>query len=156
MAIEIVNGSLLDAEENLIVHQVNCKGEMNTGIAEQIKEKWGQVFRDYKSLADSFHESELLGTTQAVVIGHMQAVVNLFGQGNYGYDGERYTNYEAIYSGLESVAELARRDSLSVAIPYNMGCDRGGANWEIVYKMIEVLFKDIDVKIYKYNPSEEK
>lgn len=140
--IKIVNGDLLDAEENLILHQVNCKGKMNSGVAKAIRGKWGEVFRDYKSLTDHATPSELLGTIQIVGVGNKQAVVNMFSQDSYGYDGERHTNYEAIYKCLEEVARVARRYNLSVAIPFAMGSDRGGASWSIVYAMIEEVFKN--------------
>lgn len=151
--IKIVNGDLLEAKENLIVHQVNCQGKMGSGIADQVKKKWFNVYKEYKGLTDKFVESELLGFAQIVGIGDKQAVVNLFGQNKYGYDGLRYTNYEAIYSGLERIAEVARRHNLSVAIPYNIGCDRGGANWNIIYKMIEEVFKNHTQPIVIYNLS---
>lgn len=149
--VKIVNGDLLDAEERLIIHQVNCQGKMNSGVAKAIREKWGQVFRDYKSLTEHVVPSELLGTTQVVGIGNKQAVVNMFSQDDYGYDGERYTSYEAFYRCLVRVERIARRYNLSVALPYNIGCDRGGANWNIIYTMIEEVFKNHTQPIVIYN-----
>ena len=92
-----------------------------------------------------------MGHSQLVVIDEEKGkyIYNLFGQFNYGYDGLRYTNYEAIFNGLSKIKQLAQRHNLSVALPYNMGCDRGGANWGIVSKMIEVIFEDYEVHIYR-------
>lgn len=149
--IKIINGNLLDAEENLILHQVNCQGKMNSGVAKAIREKWGQVFRDYKAITENTAPSELLGLMQVVDIGNRQAVVNLFSQENYGYNGERFTNYEAIFVALERVATMARKYNLSIALPYNMGCDRGGANWNVIYTMIEEVFKNHTQPIVIYN-----
>ena len=41
----------------------------------------------------------------------------------------------------------------TIAIPYLMGCHRGGGDWNIVYKMIEEVFDDSDceVLICEYN-----
>jgi hypothetical protein len=77
-------------------------------------------------------------------------IAHLFAQRYYGYDGKRYTDYEALYKGLEYVSEVATTFKKSVAIPYKIGSDRGGANWEIVLKMIEVLFKDVETTIYQF------
>lgn len=158
--IKIVNGDLLESKENLILHQVNCQGKMNSGVAKAIREKWERVFYLYElKVGAELNPSRLLGQVQSVVVnphgdfgehGH-QYVVNLFSQDKYGYDGERYTNYEALYRCLEQVAKVARLQNYSVALPYNMGCDRGGANWNIVYTMIEEVFKNHTQSIVIYN-----
>lgn len=127
--IKTVNGDLLEAKENLIVHQVNCQGKMGSGIADQVKKKWYNVYQEYKAVCDANLDTALMGYAQVVGIGNKQAVVNLYGQKFYGYEGKRYTDYEAIYKALEHTAYIARNHNLSVAIPYKMGCDRGGASW---------------------------
>jgi hypothetical protein len=40
----------------------------------------------------------------------------------------------------------------SVAFPYKMSSDRGGADWNVVLAMIESVFKntDITIEIWKY------
>jgi len=38
---------IVDAQTNVIAHQVNCQGIMGSGIAKQIKEKWFDVFKQY-------------------------------------------------------------------------------------------------------------
>lgn len=151
--IRIVNGDLLEAEENLIVHQVNCQGKMNSGVAKAIRGKWGRVFDKYSLMCQNYDSFELLGQVQSILVNEesRQYVVNMFSQHNYGYGGERYTNYEALYRCLEQIASVARRHNYSVALPYNIGCDRGGANWNIVYTMIEEVFKNHTQPIVIYN-----
>jgi O-acetyl-ADP-ribose deacetylase (regulator of RNase III) len=136
-------GNLLDAKDDIIVHQVNCQGKMNSGIAKQIREKWPIVFARYNT------SNKQLGNIQFVKVEEDKHVCNLFSQLDYGYDGKKYTNYEAIYIGLMKIKEAAQERGLSVAIPYNMGCDRGGASWKIVCAMIEVIFEDYEVHIYR-------
>lgn len=150
--IKIVNGDLLDAEENLILHQVNCQGKMNSGVAKAIREKWGRVYEKYSNLS-MLNPSALIGQVQSVLVDDSkpQYVVNMFSQENYGYDGKRYTSYDALHDCLEQVAKVARQQNYSVALPYNMGCDRGGANWNIVYAMIEEVFKNHTQPIVIYN-----
>lgn len=146
-----VHGDLLEATENIIVHSVNCQGVMGSGIAKQVKDKWYEVYKDYKRLCDTWLDTGLLGHAQLVRVDDDKFVANVFGQKQYGYNGERFTNYEALYEGLENVAKYARRFNLSVALPYKLGCDRGGADWDIVYAMIESVFKNHTQPITIYN-----
>lgn len=75
-------------------------------------------------------------------------VANLCGQEKYGYDKQRYTNYEGIYVALEKLANYCKQNNLkSVAFPWKMSSDRGGADWMVICSMIEAAFKDIDIII---------
>lgn len=149
------HGDLLEAPEDIIVHQVNCQGKMNSGIARQMREKWPDVYKAYMNVwrwneADENSERrDLLGTAQVVAVGPNKFVVNLFGQNEYGYDGQRYTSYDALYDGLTYIKEKAKEQGLSVAIPFKIGCDRGGADWFIVDSMIQRIFADYKVHLYK-------
>ena len=78
-----------------------------------------------------------------------QYICNMFAQNMYGYDGRRYTNIDALRSCFTKLAQYAREDGLTVAMPYKVGCVRGGANWEVVYKMIEEIFRDVNVELWR-------
>lgn len=154
MAIKIVEGNLLDTNCNLILHQVNCMGKMRSGVAKQIREKWGKVYEKFINTYKYTPSSvDLLGQVESVLVSDQgeQYVVNMYSQFNYGYNGDRYTNYEALYKCLEQAGKVAKERNLTVALPYHMGCDRGGAQWNIVYEMIRYTMLDVDVTIYKYN-----
>ena len=62
-------------------------------------------------------------------------VINMFSQEHYGYDGKRYTSYNAFWSCLGHIRETVPKGS-KIAFPYKIGCDRGGANWDVIYMMI--------------------
>lgn len=155
MTIKIVSGNLLEATENIIVHQANCQSKMGSGIAKQIRNKWNNVYKAYLDYSNVFSDIGLLGDVLFVSVNETKdkIVANLYGQLKYGYDGKRYTNYEAIYSGLEQIRDYAIKNDYSVAIPFKLGSDRGGADWSVIYGMIESVFKDseIDVTIYKWD-----
>ena len=145
--IKIVEGNLLEAKEEYICHQVNCQGAMGSGVALQIKKEYPQAYEDYVTLCKETNNA-LLGYEQYVRIDENKFIVNLFGQDKYGY-GKRQTNYIALIMAITSV--LDRVDG-SIAIPYNMGCDRGGADWNKLYFILEVLAEDFkyDIVIYKF------
>lgn len=162
--VHYVNGNLLESNCPVICHQVNCMGKMNSGIAKAIREKWPVVFKEYKELSESWHSwayahydqnpedwvmMAMLGKVQQVQVAENQFVLNLFGQGSYGYDGKRYTSYDAFWECLHGIRALVSQE-VPLAFPDHIGCCRGGANWTIIKTMIEeVLGEDYEVYIYK-------
>jgi len=44
---------------------------------------------------------------------------------------------------------IAKKNNLSIAIPYGIGCGLAGGKWDIVYDIIEEVFNDYDVVIYR-------
>jgi len=148
MPITIRDGDLLESGERVICHQVNCQGVMGSGLAKQIKAKWPEVYSSYKKYCDSFTNKKLLlGKAQGVrVNGNTQIVYNLFGQNTYGY-GHLYTSYDALQKCFIRVA--AKHRGQTIAMPYMLGCNRGGGDWSVVYKMIEDAFAYCNVVLYR-------
>lgn len=140
-------GNLLDAQTDVIAHQVNCQGVMGSGVAKQIKEKWPDVFAQY-SYHTTMLENACLGNCQLVQINESQFVANLFGQRYYGRENLRYTSYDGIYDALAKLqVYMNTRNCNSVAFPYKMSSDRGGADWDIILAMIESVFKNTNITI---------
>lgn len=48
-------GNILDSGADVICHQVNCQGAMNSGVAKAIREKWPVVYKAYR---EKFQEME--------------------------------------------------------------------------------------------------
>ena len=157
-------GNLLDAPVDYICQQVNCQGRMSSGIAKAIKEKWSIVYDEY---VQKYQEREdeilrtsgsfeyipstgetLLGEIQLIQIDIDKIVINMFAQEYYGYDGKKYTSYDAFWTCLEGIKLTVPKGS-KIGFPYRIGCGLGGANWQVISTMIEeVLSKDFDVYIY--------
>lgn len=142
----------------VICHQVNCQGVMGSGVAKQIREKYPVVFNGYKTLCNQRSPENLLGEAQFVEINDdtLLGVFNIFGQFAYGYDGKRYTNYNALRTALATVCDFMNAyfdPATTIAFPYKFGCYRGGGDWNVVYKMIEDVFgdSDCDVLICEYD-----
>ena len=162
--IEYHQMNLLDSNCDYICHQVNCQGKMNSGVAKAIRGKWPIVYESYlakyneiiriASSALTMPVSLMLGTIQIVGLwedyyktNEHQSVINMFAQANYGYDGQKYTSYDAFWSCLEQIKSVVPKGS-SIAFPYKIGCCRGGADWDIISRMIEkVLGEDYTVHI---------
>ena len=148
MEIKYFDGDILTSTAPIIMHQVNCKGVMNSGVAKAIKEKWPVVFDEYLRFYQYLTTDVLLGITQFVKVGTDRYVANLFAQEKYGYDGIRYTSYDAIDKCLKSVARNAENGEINrVAMPYKMSSDRGGADWDVILALVNSAFKDTDITI---------
>ena len=143
------NGNILDSGADIICHQVNCMGKMNSGVAKAIREKWPEVYTMYRAKYEC--QVDLLGQIQPVIIDANKAVINMFAQYNYGYDGRRYTSYDAFWSCLGEIKKYLN-PGITIAFPARIGCVRGGANWNVILTMIEeVLGADYNVEIWDYD-----
>ena len=153
MSITYMKGDLLeDSGCDYICHQVNCQGAMNSGIAKSIKEKW-PIVSDLYYRKCAFTDN-LLGNIQIVNVNneeiaiYPQYVINMFSQEYYGYDGKRYTSYDAFWNCLHLIKQQVPKDKV-IGFPYKIGCVRGGANWSIIYAMIAEVLKDYEVEIWE-------
>lgn len=146
-----VKGDIFTSNSEFILHQVNCQGVMGSGVAKQVKEKFPWVYGSYKRLCDDRRASgeRLLGTAHGVYIDEHRMIINVFAQDHYGYDGKCYTNYDALRECLGKINRSCR--GKTIAIPYLMGCHRGGGDWDIVSKMINEELVDCHVTLWEYN-----
>lgn len=155
------DGNLLKAKENIIGHQVNCQGVMQSGLALQIADRYLKVTTEHTELCNYYKNErlyssleDLLGMVQFVEIGKDKYVCNIFSQldynRNYGKVKEKHTNYKALAIALHELKRQAKENNLSVALPYNLGSDKGGGDWKVVEALIEEAFEDYQVTIYKF------
>lgn len=156
--IKHIKCNMFDSGADIFCHQVNCQGEMNTGVAAEVRKRYPWVFAEYKKCCNSAKRSgnNLLGICEEVFIDEDRAVVNIFAQENYGYDGKCYTDYKTLKLCLEFLADMYKNKT--IAFPYKMGCHRGGGDWEVVYKLICDAFADgqCDVLICEYDEEIER
>ncbi len=54
-----------------------------------------------------------------------------------------------ISGGVDSSVVAAILGIDTIAMPYKIGCCRGGADWPRVYMILESIFKNIDVELWK-------
>ena len=146
--VQFVKGNLLESNCDYICHQVNCQGKMNSGIAKSIREKWIEVYHLYMERFRIKDSSTFLGTIQDIQTFDGPRVINMFSQEYYGYDGRRYTSYDAFWNCLNLIKQTVPKGK-TIGFPKKIGCDRGGANWPVILEMItEVLGVEYKVFIY--------
>lgn len=145
MSIKYLDGNAIDIFEScemprLLLHVVNCQGVMGSGIAKEIKERIPDAFSVYSATHDS-------GELKLGSISTSSGVVNMAAQINYGR-GHRQLNYGALASCLHQVSERISwtkeyMDATKVFVPYLIGCDRAGGDWEVVSEMLDFYFEDV-------------
>ncbi|WCK57549.1 macro domain-containing protein (plasmid) [Aneurinibacillus sp. Ricciae_BoGa-3] len=145
-----VVGDLLKSKENILGHQTNCLAVMGAGIAYHIRQLYPEVFEAYVRLCNKHNKRRsLLGMCQ-IVQTHKEGryVANLFGQHGFSRN-EMQTEYDALKESLQALKEEAKAFTLSVGLPYQLGSGLAGGDWNVVRAMIEEVFSDYPVTIYK-------
>lgn len=145
--VKLVNGDLLDAKETYIAHQVNCYGVMGRGIALQIKNKYPDVFRRYQDYCNEHKVKNLIGRLLFIPTDDGKVICNLFGQERFD-SSRQYTDIAALSKAMTSLAKIVP-ESEHIAMPYQIGCGNGGTNWKIVHSIIQDIFKNHTVVLYK-------
>lgn len=150
---KIINKDITTIDRGVILHQVNCQGAMNSGVAKAIREKWPTVYERYTNYFEDckfagswcWDSSEMLGKLQFVQVAEELFIGNVFAQNRYGYDKKRYTSYGAWEKAIPEIVKFFNGQEYIYPIyaPYMIGCDRGGGNWNVVSTIIEEYVPDI-------------
>eukprot|EP00434_Breviolum_minutum_P042846 symbB.v1.2.038155.t1/scaffold5849.1/size23116/1 len=181
MALEVVEGDLLEAPEQYIVQQSNCATTYAAGLAQAIAEKFphADVYRPHVRKERGTLQGDCPGTI-AVMGGtcaekdqDKRGVINLFAQFCPGKpkQGKGPVEYKGIAGGKDVVDDKKQRlewfkatlqqvstlDLESVAFPYQIGCGLAGGDWDQYHAALEefaVQMKERNVKVKLYKMPE--
>ena len=147
------NIDIFKCNAEAMVHCANTHCTFGSGIAKQIKERYPEAYAaDCQTIRG---DKSKLGTFSWVKAKDGKYIYNLYGQADFGR-GMRQLNYEAFYTGLESIKKHIEEHKLTtLSLPFHCGADRAGGNWHIINAMIESLWlNDLTTTIYicKYTP----
>lgn len=143
--IKIVKGDLLQAEEDIIGHRVNCEFTMDSGIAERIKNKYPDVYAGYKSLEANYKNNVwIMGKVHISDSEDGKTIANLFIQESKGYDGNQYTEIKSLKEALVRVKDIAKKNELSIALPLYIG----GSDVTKTVFIASKIFEDYEVTFY--------
>lgn len=147
--IKLKRGDLLNAEEKIIAHQVNCLGAAG-GLAAYVFEKWPYARKDYEDWVFRIRKQGSVGwplgmaqLTGQQKDGHI--IANLYGQYNPGQDYRP----DALRAALTMLGDQARALNAGVALPYKLSCGICGGDWEEVLGIIADTMKGVECAIYK-------
>ena len=143
--IKIKQENILNCNENIIVHQVNAQGIMGGGVARQLANQYLGLEREYSEFCElhSNNYNQLKGQVFKIMI-QGKMIMNMFSQ-KTNFD----TDYEMMKMALEEIKEYAKSFNLTICMPYGIGCGIAKGDWNIVYKIIEEVFSDYNVTLYK-------
>ena len=132
----------------VIVHQVDCQGNINAGIAKQINSMfsgWYQSYRSYCSWFKNGHEDEILGTFHRFEIPEKHIIIcSVFGQKNSSKDFQIF-NIEVWEKALKKILKQTERinfissDKWTIHIQSNIGATKK----TMVNQELIDLFKDL-------------
>lgn len=140
-------GDLLQAIEDIICHQCNTHGTFGGGLAYQIKQVYPQCekqtieFVKYRKTIDNILGDYYLYLNKQ----DKRVIANCFTQ------NEDYTtNYEIFEKCFNELKRNCIDMKQTIAIPYGYGCGIANGNWNKVVKILEMVFNDYDISIYKF------
>ncbi len=132
--ISYINKSITLAESGIVVHGVNTKKVMGSGVALAIKTRWPIVYDKYMKQPGG---DDMLGTSHIFAVENNIYVANCYTQIDFGSDGKRYADPIAVEHSLKGVYRYAELMWLDVHIPYKMASDLAGLDWDSeVYPII--------------------
>lgn len=147
-----IPGDLLDAKVGIICHQTNYHGVMGAGVARAIANKLltAEQYNAYVNYC-WIHGQEAVGTVQFIDCEPHLVVANLFSQDEAlarRRAGQSITDYEAMFTCLQQVRNLAERRNLPIYIPHGMGCGIAGGDWNRVRQLIYSTLGGSSVHVY--------
>lgn len=161
-----------DITSGIIAHGVNRRLAMGSGIAGALANKWPVVRNQYLTRKDPVPD---LGSVDLVAIpfpllrpgvgtGQMYSettnqlyVANCYTQDNFGGDGKRYADSDAVFEAAVRLLLIGGSLNLPVYIP-PIGCGLGGLDWELDVRdallCAEKYYKDTLVSYELWTPPE--
>jgi O-acetyl-ADP-ribose deacetylase (regulator of RNase III) len=138
-------GDLLQAPERVIGHGVNCRGVMGAGIALQMRQRYPQMFEEYRRCCRD--HKIVPGFCYLYFAPDHKIVANLATQQFYGRD-RPYARVEWIEWALRDLVQQCKElDIVEFALP-KLGCNLGGLTWDQVEP---VYHKFSRVRIHVYS-----
>jgi O-acetyl-ADP-ribose deacetylase (regulator of RNase III)/uncharacterized protein YwgA len=136
-------GDLFESRAQALVNTVNCVGVMGKGIAEQFKQRFPEMFEDYKRRAN--RKLVRLGEPYMFHDRSGKQIIN-FPTKDHWRSASRLADVEL---GLDYLAaHLADWGVTSIAVP-PLGCGNGGLEWSevgpLIYRKLHHLAVDVEV-----------
>lgn len=138
------NENLFDSKSCALVNTVNCVGVMGAGIAKEFKLRFPEMFRDY---VKKCHTNEIqIGKLDTYRINDKKIIINFPTKDHWKYPSK----IEYIKKGLDDFIQNYKSWNItSVAFP-QLGCGKGGLNWNDVIYVMEEYLTDIDITTEVY------
>jgi O-acetyl-ADP-ribose deacetylase (regulator of RNase III) len=147
--IEFVSGDLFANAHGVeaFAHGCNCQGSMGAGIAKGIRERYPQMYEQYRARCKAEPRQFNLGDAWLWRVEGQPAVFNLGTQERFWH---ARATYEAVEQALVKMREVADTEGIrSIAIP-RIGVGYGGLSWKKVRAIVEQVFSDWSGRLVVY------
>lgn len=160
--LHIINGDLLISDCDILAHQANCEGVMNSGIAQKIAKMYPMALEADRSYEHNMGFPRLGRFSYAQSEG--KYIVNLYGQLRYRRRSEplgtKKTSHYMLARAVDAMMSKAKsweeREGkiLKIGLPYGIGCVRGGGDWHIVSDLLQELcyLHKHEMFLYRWEP----
>src|SRR5262245_45353328 len=158
MPIHFVSGDLFANAHGVqaYAHGCNCQGSMGAGIAKCFRERYSEMYEQYRARCKANPREFNLGDVWLWKEEHKPYVFNLGTQEGYWH---ARASYAAIEQALKRMRELADAEGIrSIAAP-RIGVGYGGLSWKKVRPIVEKIFTDWPgtlVVYEEYLPEEDR
>lgn len=148
--IEFTKGDMFAMPVDVRVNTVNCKGVMGAGVALAFKNRYPDMFKEYKKACQD----------GSVRPGAMHVWRSLMGDWVINFptkrDWKEPSRYEDVSAGLEALRNYLQEEKpISLALPA-LGCGHGGLDWSRVSSMIKDKLGDLDTQIFVFEPADSR
>jgi O-acetyl-ADP-ribose deacetylase (regulator of RNase III) len=137
--IDFVSGDLFANAHGVeaFAHGCNCQGSMGAGIAKGFRERYPQMYEQYRAPCKAEPRQFNLGDAWLWKADRQPSVFNLGTQEQFWH---ARASYEAVENALATMRELANAEGIrSIAIP-RIGVGYGGLSWRKVKAIIGRVF----------------
>lgn len=140
-----IEGDLLDLTENYICILVNCQNKVK-GFIRKTFDKYPEVQNNYINYCHKRNDFELLGRAFPAMYKENTSQDCIFIIYSYSYFETKYFSYDALWLALNEIHDSSKEGQTISFSLRNLKETNGNIN--IIYHMIEEIFKDRDVFIY--------
>lgn len=147
--LKFTSGDMFETPADIRVNTVNCVGVMGAGVALAFKQRYPDMFREYKRECDA----------HLIRPGKLH-VWRTFGDWVINFPTKRdwrdKSRYEDIESGLVALRDyLLKVGPVKVALPA-LGCGHGGLDWTKVSRMIQDHLEGIEAEVIVFDPADSR
>lgn len=160
MSIKIIEGDMVaSVTTGFAIHGCNAQGSMGSGIAKTIRDVHPNVYKAYRDVYEErgLKMGEIITEPVNDHCVYVNAITQEFYKGhrNAPVDARRFASYDAIEEAFWRLNNLVRSTDgiITPTVHFPMiGAGLGGADWDIISKIIDKTVVDAEKVLWVYNP----